>query len=404
MNKRISIGITVALMLVSVIASSVITMLVLINHYDELLIELPERAQQYIRLADVDELVRSSYYGDIDSDKIDSSLTSGYLSGLDDPYCYYISAEEKDAYNSFINGDATGIGITSYFDADSSSIVVSYVENGSPAEENGILPDYRIVRVNGKSIDESNSEELNSLINDSVNKKLRLDYKISSESEEVSEISIETGYQIKSCFSKNDGTVGYIRVTSVYKDTATFFKDALEDIKALGISAVILDLRNCVGNNFEIAAEIIDMIVPIGSEGSGAIFTAKNASGDVVKTIAADSASENLSFAVLINDRTECAAELIACDLRDFGKAVLIGETTAGHGTMQELFTLDNGALVSITVAKIYPYISESFDRVGVKPDIEVLSSESFKNQLDNADSFSDDEQYSKAYSYLTGK
>lgn len=404
MNKRIPFGIVLALISVSVIASCVGTVFVLLDYYDDLLVELPERAAQYERLADVDELVRNSYYGEIDNEELDNSLTSGYLSGLDDPYSYYVSPETKDVYNSYINGELTGIGITSYYDSDSGHLRVSFVDNDSPAEQIGLSPNCYIVSVNGKVVDENNADELNSLINDSSDKKLKIGYLESFDSTEVKEISVESGYRINSCFSCVDGTVGYIKITSFYSDTADLFSAALDNIKNKGISAVILDLRNCNGNNFDVAAKIIDRIVPVGSEGTGAIYTAKNSSGEVIKQVSSDSLSENLSFCVLINDRTECAAELIACDLRDFGKAVIIGENSAGHGTMQEMFTLDNGALVSITVAKVFPYISDSFDNVGVKPDIEITTSESFKNNLKFTEDFSDDEQYSKAYSYLTGK
>lgn len=404
MNKKISLGFTIAIAAVAVIVSSVVTLFVLFNQYDELLADLPDRARQYEKLADVDELVRSNYYGEIDSKKIDSSLASGYLSGLDDPYCYYIDSDDKDAYYAYIDGELTGIGLTSYYDSSTGYLRVSFVEDDSPAANNGITTDCYIISVNGKKVSSDNAEELYSLLNDSRKKNIRLEYIESADSDNINVLEIESGYRLKSCYYKADGTVAYIRLSAFYSDTHEQFAFAVQNIKAEGISAVILDLRNCNGNNLESATKIIDMIVPIGSEGSGAIYTAKNSSGNIIKQVVSDAAAENLSFAVLINDRTECAAELIACDLRDFGKAVIIGETSAGHGTMQEYFSLDNGGIVSITVAEIFPYISDSFDNVGVKPDFEVLTSESFKNQISNMTDFSADEQYQKAHSYLSGK
>lgn len=404
MNKRIPLGIVIALITVCIITSCVATVFVLLSYYDELLVKLPERAAQYENLADVDELVRNNYYGKIDRDKIDNSLTSGYLSGLDDRYSFYISPDDKEAYESYIDGKLTGIGITTYFDNETGALRVSYVDANSPAMINGFTTDCFIVSVNGKNVDESNAEEMISLISDTKDKKLKIGYLESASQSMVKEISIESGYRIKSCYSNSDGTVGYIKITSFYSDTYDTFTSALDSLKDKGISAIILDLRNCDGNNFDVAAKIIDRLVPVGSEGTGAIFTAKNSSGEVIKQVASDAVSENLSLAVLINDRTECAAELIACDLRDFGKAVIVGENSAGHGTMQEIFNLDNGAIVSMTVAEVYPYISSSFDGVGIKPDFEVLTGEAFKNKLTFTDDFTGDEQYNKAYSYLTGK
>jgi len=169
------------------------------------------------------------------------------------------------------------------------------------------------------------------------------------------------------------------------------------------VTSVILDLRNSSGVDLDVAAEIIDVIVPVGNEGTGAIFTAQNADGEIVKQVSSDASSLNMSFVVLVNDRTECAAELVACDLRDFGKAVLFGEPTSGHGTLQQIFTLEDGGAVTLTVAEIKPYISESFDEKGVSPDVEILTTEAFKNRIGQMD-LEDDEQYQRAYSYLSGK
>ena len=75
---------------------------------------------------------------------------------------------------------------------------------------------------------------------------------------------------------------------------------------------------------------------------------------------------------VLVNKYSEGGAELLACDLRDYGKAQIVGETTGGKGTLQQVFRLDDGSAVLLTVAEIKPYISESFNGVGVTPDFPV--------------------------------
>ena len=133
------------------------------------------------------------------------------------------------------------------------------------------------------------------------------------------------------------------------------------------------------------------------------ILSAKNSKGDVIAQYASDAGAVNMNFAVLVNDRTESAAELVSADIRDFGKGILVGETTAGFGTMQKLFKLSEGDAVYLAVAEIYPYISDTFNNMGVTPDIVVESSEAFKNQL-GTDDFSDDEQYKTAVAYFTGK
>ena len=81
-------------------------------------------------------------------------------------------------------------------------------------------------------------------------------------------------------------------------------------------------------------------------------------------------------MAVLINAETECCGELFACDLRDFGVASLIGEKTAGNASVQESFALSDGGGVILTVAKVKPYITETFENVGLQPNLAVSNTE----------------------------
>ena len=89
-------------------------------------------------------------------------------------------------------------------------------------------------------------------------------------------------------------------------------------------------------------------------------------------------------MAVLIDRNTKGAAELFACDLRDFGVAVLVGEKTAGVGVLREVFRLDSADAVLLPVASVKPYKSESFHGVGVSPDETVSLSESARKRLDS--------------------
>ena len=104
---------------------------------------------------------------------------------------------------------------------------------------------------------------------------------------------------------------------------------------------------------------------------------------------------------VLMNHQTAGPAELFACDLRDYGKAQLIGETTAGNGTMQEAFPLSDGGAIILSMAIVEPYISPSYNGNGLTPDFIVeLSSE--KKACLPILSLEEDDQYQKAYSLLT--
>ncbi len=402
MTKKIPLGITIALIFLTVLLSSVTTILVYLRLNDKLLTDLPRKALQYSYLTEVDDLVRQEYYGEIDSEMIDLNLAKGFLNGLNDQYSYFISSDEYDAYLELSEGNFYGIGITSYYEPQMTAIKITSVEPGSPAEEVGLTNSSYIYAVDGIQINENNCAEIIDKLTGSKNKRFNIKFN-SAENVNIAEVEIKAGYRVSSCDYFILNNCGYVRLSAFYEDTPQLFSESLNEFKSEGISSVVLDLRNCSGVNLDIAAKIIDIIVPVGNEGTGAIYTVKNIKGEVIKQVSSDSVASNLNIAVLINSESECAAELIAADLKDFGKAFLIGETTAGHGTMQKTFKLDDGSAVSMTVGRIYPYISDSFDNVGVEPDYEIITSESFKTS-EIFKNYETDEQYQYACSYLNGK
>ena len=145
------------------------------------------------------------------------------------------------------------------------------------------------------------------------------------------------------------------------------------------------------------------MLVPVASEGSGALATAYSKDGSVRRTFTAAASSVSMSMMVLVNGETAGPAELFACDLRDYGMARLIGETTAGNGCLQEVFALSDGGAIILTTAEIHPYISESYNQVGIVPDEEVVLSSEKAVRLPLLEQ-ADDDQYQRAYSLLTGE
>lgn len=93
MNKKISLGLAIALIILSATATFAITMSVSQRMYNKLITDLPKRAQMYDAVEEVDKIVRSKYYGDIDEALLDSNLENGYINGLGDKYSRYMNAD-----------------------------------------------------------------------------------------------------------------------------------------------------------------------------------------------------------------------------------------------------------------------------------------------------------------------
>lgn len=201
-------------------------------------------------------------------------------------------------------------------------------------------------------------------------------------------------------YSQTD-KIGYVRIAAFLENTAAEFREALDSFDPAETDGIVLDLRNVSGGSLEIAVQVIDLIVPLATEGNGAIAVTKNAAGETLKIYSANADSVSFPLAVLINSNTSGAAELMACDLRDFGKARLFGETTAGHATVQEVFPMSDGSALRLTVCEMFPYLSGSFQNEGVKPDTEIFLSDADKNALFSSTVTIDDTQYAAAAAYL---
>lgn len=202
------------------------------------------------------------------------------------------------------------------------------------------------------------------------------------------------GNEIKTVTYKKFGTAGYIKFHVFNDNTVNEFTDAYDVLMNNSVTALVLDVRNTDSTNIEAAAKIIDMIVPIANDGTGAIATVTNKDGEIIKVFSSDAKSISMPMAVIVNENTSGAGELIACDIRDFGKGAVVGKTTKGNGTYQEIFELSDGGAVILTVAELVPYMSDSYNGAGVVPD---YTSE----QSAETDDLNNDTQFLQAYALV---
>ena len=180
-------------------------------------------------------------------------------------------------------------------------------------------------------------------------------------------------------------------------------KKAVENLSNQGATSLVFDVRGTSAGTIEYAATTLDVLVPVANEGSGALATALAKDGTEKQTFTADADSVSMPMLVLVNGETAGPAELFACDLRDYGKAQLVGQKTAGNGTMQQAFPLSEGGAIVLTMAVIKPYVSESYNQVGLTPDVEVALSDEKQTILPLL-SQAEDDQFQKAYTMLTGE
>ena len=393
MNKKISLGLAISLIFLSVALAITITMTFSLNIYNEIIKDVADRSNLYSTVSEIDDLVRENYFGELNENFLNTMMSDGFVEGVGDRYSYYMTATEYANYLDEDKGNKGGIGIIAVYDNQNNNIYVSEVSAKSPAQVQGIQKGDVITAVDSVKVTSSNCEDLIKKLDGEKLTNVQVTFK-RGETEKT--VSVARGYSAQSVYYSVNNKVGYIKITSFYSTTIEQLKDALDYMNKNAVTSVILDVRNTSTGLIKNAIECIDVIVPVATEGTGALATAVDKDGKTLETFTSDSDSRSFNMVVLVNGNTSGAAELFACDLRDFGIASLVGTKTAGNGTMQKVFELSDGSAVVLTVAKIIPYKSESFNGVGIEPDYDVQLSAEQSSRLPML-ALAKDPQYQKA-------
>lgn len=378
MNKKISLGFAISLIAIASAVTFILTSFFSLQSFNK-------KFEKYDSLQEIDTLVHENFYGDIDENDINNGILKGYISGLNDKYSRYLTADEYSDEKSDNAGEMTGLGITVKKD-DSGYIKVTEIMPDSPASESDIKIDDLIVSVNGNDVLETGFEKSMEIMSEKDNTEVSIVVhrdgidKTYTLTRRPIEMVTVTGEML-------DNYIGYIKISGFKQNTPQQFNDALDEIIQNGAKGIIFDLRENGGGLVDALEDCLDPLLP-----EGIIATAEYSDGNSKTIVYSDKSEINIPMVVIVNEHTASAAELFAASLKDFGKADIVGETTYGKGVMQSTIELSNGGAVVLTIAKYKTTISECYDGIGITPDYIV------QNEDD------DDDQYNKALEVITQK
>jgi carboxyl-terminal processing protease len=239
--------------------------------------------------------------------------------------------------------------------------------DGSPAQKAGLQPGDIILDVNGQPV--TGMEEAASNIMGPAGTSVTLT--IQSPSGTTSDITIvRATIQLNSVtWEMLPGTsIADLRLDNLYQGTSTELDTALSAIKTQGATAIILDLRNNPGG-------LVNEAIGVASRflNSGYVLEGKEANGKITKNaVLTNVPKTDLPLAVLVNQRTISAAEIVAGALQSQGRAKLIGNTTFGSGTALNYFSLSDGSEIQLSVMEWLTPSGKSIWHVGLTPDVTV--------------------------------
>lgn len=296
----------------------------------------------------------------------------GTVSTLD-PYTRLLSPNQLDEMFSNIEGNFVGLGIELKTTGDSLQIL-SVIPKG-PAQEAGILPGERIVRVEDAHTDKVSPEVVADLLRGLEHTYVSLT--VIGKDDQPREMSVQRRRVEVPCvenvrFVNVEKRVGYLRLTNFQKTTTRDVERALRDLHKQGMKSLIIDLRGNPGGLLSAAVEVADRFLH-----SGKIVTTRGRNARENFEYKAHSTNTwSVPLVVLIDNDSASASEIFAGAIADSKRGAIIGETSYGKGSVQGIFRMDTAKFgLCITTAKFYSPSGRAISRNGVVPTIEVQPS-----------------------------
>lgn len=365
MNKKISFGLALSLIAVSIAVTFILTSFFSLQSFNTKVVDVNEKAKKYTALQALDSYVRDNYYGDINENTLSDGIMKGYVSGIDDKYSRYLTEEEYLTEQNDNSGTLVGLGLTIAED-ESGYIRISEIISDSPATDSGLLENDIIIAIDGVDVKDIGFAEAADAMRGTEGSPISLTIRRDGKDTEYS--FTRRSIEVTTVEAEMLGNyVGYIKISGFKQNTPQQFIDALERLTANGATSLVFDLRDNGGGLVSALSECLDPLLP-----EGVVATAEYKDGHSETLVYSDASELNMPMAVIVNENTASAAELFAASLRDFGKAPLVGSQTYGKGVMQTTTELENGGAVILTVAEYKTAYSECYDGIGLTPDVPV--------------------------------
>lgn len=326
----------------------------------------PSSMQPNEKLSYLQQLVDTYYIGEVDWQAVSDGVADGMIEALPDRWSYYIPASATQENRENMENAFVGIGITIVLREDGMGYDVEQVEQGSGAMDAGVLAGDILIKVDGTSVTELTVQQIRDMIRGEENTQVQLTVVRDAQerSFRVTRKKVLTKVAVGQLL---EGNVGYIIIKNFNSRCAQETVAEIADLKGKGATSFIFDVRFNPGGYKEELVDLLDYLLPEGD-----LFRSQLYNGEE-ELDTSDSKSLDMPMAVLINADSYSAAEFFAAALREYDKAILVGEQTVGKGYFQSTFDLPDGSAVALSIGKYFTPKGVCLEEVGgLTPDVEV--------------------------------
>ena len=288
------------------------------------------------------DLISEKFFQDVNKGELVAGAIQGMLKTLDDPYSVYMDAETASQFNDALDSSFEGIGAEVTV-MDGKLIIVAPFKN-SPAEKAGLKPNDRIMKVDGNSVEGLDLYEATLKIRGKKGTQVKLEILREGLSNPIQvsvkrdEIPVETIHSdIKEVNGKK---TGYIQITTFSENTAIDFKKQLSELEQKKIEGLVIDVRGNPGGLLKSVDQILQEFVTEKKP----YVQIQERSGEVLKTFSNSKDKKAYPIAVLIDEGSASASEILAGALKEAEGYPLVWTKSFGKGTVQQAVPMGDGS------------------------------------------------------------
>lgn len=325
-----------------------------------------------------DKIQAKSVKRPLEDAKLFRGALQGMVAALDDPYSIYFTPEIARQFQEDLEGTFAGIGAE--IGAKKERIVIITPLPETPAERAGLRPGDFILTVNGETTVGLSVEEVVKKIRGPAGSEVKLVVERAATQKPLEFTIKRAQIQLQSVTYKLlPNKIALISLNSFNDQTETQFNTAVQNLLADGAQGIILDVRNNPGGYFDVALRVASEWLDEGD----LIVIEKGATANERQEFKSTGTHRLTAYptAVLINEGSASAAEILAGALRDHQRARIIGSQSFGKGSVQEFEQLPDGSALKLTVALWFTPNDQSINETGIEPEIKIAEPISTETQ-----------------------
>ncbi len=338
-------------------------------------------ASSDMKLNNIIKILEKYYVNEFDPKAIKEGMYAGVVNELNDPYSVYMNAKTYKSFEEDTQGTYAGIGVIVSADKKDNKITVVAPFEGSPGAVAGILPNDKILKVNGFYVTGDTLDDAVNMIKGPTGTTVNITIYRESEQKTFDVTVTRADINMPTVSHKMlADDIGYLKIHQFDAVTYDQFMEAYNDLNGKKMKGLIIDLRNNPGGLLDVVTKIADTLVP-----KGTIVYTEPKFGDPEYYYSDDKHIE-IPLVLLVNGNSASASEVLSGAVKDLKVGKLVGTQTFGKGVVQTIFRLGDGSAVKVTISKYYTPSGVCIDGVGITPDYIVDLPAEYKNQLNVPD------------------